>query len=207
MFYELVRDDIYRLETPKLWLRWPRLADAPNLARFLADHEVTKMTSRIPHPYPPEEAERFIFETRRDNVDGQSVGLVVTPNAKPDQAIGAITLGLTQTEGELVIGYWIAVPFWGRGYAKEAVQGMIEIAFSMSSASRIVASVRTTNPASKRVLERNGFTYTHDSEPFMPARGGSFPVHWFELDRVEWRARQRAAEGVGHRQSAEYAVT
>lgn len=207
MFYELVRDDIYRLETPKLWLRWPRLADAPNLARFLADHDVTKMTSRIPHPYPPEEAEQFIFETRRSNVDGQSVGFVITPNAKPDQAIGAITLAPTQSEGELVIGYWIGVPFWGRGYAKEAVQGMIEIAFSMSRASRIIASVRTINPASKRVLEHNGFTYTHDSEPFMPARGASFPVHWFQLDRTEWCARQGAAEGAGHRQSVEYAVT
>ena len=113
MFHELARDDIYRLETPKLWLRWPRLTDAPNLARFLADHEVTKMTSRIPHPYPPEEAERFVFETRRNNSDGQSIGLVITPNAKPAQAIGAITLAPTEVEGELVIGYWLGVPFWG----------------------------------------------------------------------------------------------
>jgi len=67
--------------------------------------------------------------------------------------------------------------------------------------------VRTINPASKRVLEHNGFTYTHDSEPFMPARGASYPGHWFQLDRTEWRARQGAAEGAGHRQSVEHAVT
>ena len=189
MFHELARDDIYRLETPKLWLRWPRLTDAPNLARFLADHEVTNMTSRIPHPYPPEEAERFVFETRRNNSDGQSIGLVITPNAKPAQAIGAITLAPTEVEGELVIGYWLGVPFWGRGYASEAVNGMIDIAFGMSHASRIIASVRTINPASRRVLERNGFTYTHDSEPFMPARNSAQKVHWFKLERDKWASR------------------
>ena len=189
MFHELARDDIYRLETPKLWLRWPRLMDAPNLARYLADHEVTKMTSRIPHPYPPEEAERFVFETRRNNSDGQSIGLVITPNAKPEQAIGAITLAPTEVEGELVIGYWLGVPFWGRGYASEAVNGMIDIGFGLSRASRIIASVRTNNPASRRVLERNGFTYTHDSEPFMPARNSAQKVHWFELEREKWASR------------------
>ena len=186
MFHELARDDIYRLETPKLWLRWPRLTDASNLARYLADHEVTKMTSRIPHPYPPEEAERFVFETRRNNSDGQSIGLVITPNAKPQQAIGAITLAPTEIEGELVIGYWLGVPFWGRGYASEAVNGMIDIGFGLSRASRIIASVRTINPASRRVLERNGFTYTHDSEPFMPARNSAQKVHWFKLERDQW---------------------
>jgi RimJ/RimL family protein N-acetyltransferase len=186
MFHELARDDIYRLETPKLWLRWPRLTDAPNLARYLAEHEVTKMTSRIPHPYPPGEAERFVFETRRNNSDGQSIGLVITPNAKPDQAIGAITLAPTEVEGELVLGYWVGVPFWGRGYASDAVHGMIDIAFGMSRANRMIASVRTINPASRRVLERNGFIYTHDSDPFMPARNSTQKVHWFELGRDKW---------------------
>ena len=186
MFHDLARDDIYRLETPKLWLRWPKLADAPNLARYLADHDVTKMTSRIPHPYPPDEAERFVFETRRNNSDGKAIGLVITPNAKPDQAIGAITLAPTDVEGELVIGYWVGVPFWGRGYASEAVRGMLDIGFGMSPANRVVASVRTINPASRRVLERNGFRYTHDAESFMPARNRSHMVHWFELERQAW---------------------
>jgi RimJ/RimL family protein N-acetyltransferase len=194
MFYELARDDIFRLETPKLWLRWPRLSDAPHFVRYLADHEVTKMTSRIPHPYPPEEAERFIFETRRNNIDGQSMGLVITPNAKPDHVIGAISLVSTEVEDELVIGYWLGVPFWGRGYASEAVRGMVDIGFGMSRANRIIASVRTINPASRRVLERNGFAYTHDSEPFMPARGASFTVHWFKLNRAEWLVRQEKTE-------------
>jgi RimJ/RimL family protein N-acetyltransferase len=62
----------------------------------------------------------------------------------------------------------------------------------MSKARRIVASVRTINPASRLVLERNGFHYTHDSEPFMPARNSAQKVHWFKLERDEWATAGRA---------------
>lgn len=192
MFHELMRDDVYRVETPKLWLRWPCIADAPGIARYLADHEVTKMTSRIPHPYPPGEAERYVFETRRGNVEGNSIGLIIAQNAKPEAPIGAISLAPTESHDELVIGYWIGVPFWGKGHASEAVRTMIDIGFAMSQARRIVASVRTINPASRLVLERNGFLYTHDSEPFMPARNSAQKVQWFKLERDEWAAAGHA---------------
>ena len=66
---------------------------------------------------------------------------------------------------------------------------MIQTGFGLSSANKVIGSVRTNNPASKRVLERNGFFYSHESKPFMPARGESYPVHWFALERANWLAR------------------
>ena len=207
MFHEITRDDIYRIETPRLWLRWPKVSDSTHLIRHLSNHEIADMTGRIPHPYPHEAADQYIFEARKNNLEGNGLGLVITPNAKPNEVIGGIGLRRIEHGGDVELGYWIGLPFWARGYASEAVSTLLQAVFGFGFAGRIIASVRTNNPASRRVLERNGFAHTHDSSPFMPARGGAYPVHWFELDRAEWLVRQVASEWAGNRQSNEYAIT
>ena len=53
MFPDLARDDVFRLETPRLWLRWPRICDAAAIHKFCSQWEVARYTARIPHPYPP----------------------------------------------------------------------------------------------------------------------------------------------------------
>ncbi len=67
MFPELTRDDVFRLETRRLWLRWPRLADGPAILRQAGAKPVAEMTAAIPHPYPPEAVEPFVFATRKGN--------------------------------------------------------------------------------------------------------------------------------------------
>ena len=60
MFPDLLRDDVFRLETRRLWLRWPRAGDAALIARFLGEREVAEMTAHAPHPYPPGAAAEFV---------------------------------------------------------------------------------------------------------------------------------------------------
>ena len=60
MFPDLARDDVFRIETARLWLRWPRIGDAAAMHKYGSQWEVARYTDRIPHPYPPGSAERFI---------------------------------------------------------------------------------------------------------------------------------------------------
>jgi hypothetical protein len=46
MFPDLARDDVFRLETPRLWLRWPRICDAAAIHNFAADGSA-RYTARI----------------------------------------------------------------------------------------------------------------------------------------------------------------
>src|SRR5919112_4375433 len=60
MFPDLTRDDVFRLETRRLWLRWPRHADGQAIVRLAGEKAVAEMTALIPHPYPPEGATSFV---------------------------------------------------------------------------------------------------------------------------------------------------
>ena len=63
MFPDLTRDDVFRIETKRLWLRWPRVQDAAAIERLAGDKEVAEMTANIPHPFPTGSGERFAFES------------------------------------------------------------------------------------------------------------------------------------------------
>jgi RimJ/RimL family protein N-acetyltransferase len=186
MFPDLTRDDVFRLETKRLWLRWPRASDAAAVAAFAALPQVAQMTANIPHPYPPKEADRFIFKARAENSGGQALHLAITRKSGPRQVLGLVSAA-TNDEMEAEIGYVIAPEAWGKGFASEAVRMVIDTVFALTPTARIVASSRAHNPASRRVLEKAGFAYVDSGLHFLGARGGLHPCDRFRLERADWR--------------------
>ena len=89
MFPEITRDDVFRLETERLWLRWPRAADADEIRQHVGDPDVALMTASIPHPYAPHDADAFITSVRAENGAGGGLHLVITPKNRPNEPIGA----------------------------------------------------------------------------------------------------------------------
>jgi RimJ/RimL family protein N-acetyltransferase len=60
------------------------------------------------------------------------------------------------------LGYHLRPEFWGRGLAFEAARAVVEFAFGVLDLHTLVGMHGPDNHASKRVLEKLGFTYTHD---------------------------------------------
>ena len=191
MFPDLARDDVFRLETARLWLRWPRAADAPAIHRYCSRWEVAQFTARIPHPYPPGTAERFIFAAREGNASGRDLTLVMTPIRDKREAIGAVALE-ARGQDRLTLGYALAPEAWGKGLASEAVEAMVEAGFGLTNAVELVASVRVENASSRRVLEKAGFQFTGTGLQGAPARGGMVPCDRLGLARATWAARRAA---------------
>lgn len=191
MFPDLARDDVFRLETPRLWLRWPRASDAPALERYCSRWEVAQFTARIPHPYPPGTAERFIFAARDANASGRDLTLVMTPIRGKREAIGAVSLE-GRAQGRLTLGYALAPEAWGKGLASEAVEAMVEAGFAMTDAVEIDASVRIENPTSRRVLEKVGFQFVGTGLQGAPARGSLVSCDRFRQTREAWMMRRAA---------------
>lgn len=185
MFPDLTRDDVFHLETSRLWLRWPRASDAAALAAFASLPEVARMTAAIPHPYPPGEAERFILKSRVGNAEGSALTLVITPKGGAGPAFGLVSATLSATR-DVELGYVLSPAQWGKGYATEAAKALIGVIFGLTNANRILANSRDVNAASRRVLEKCGFAYLDTGLDPLPARGGLHPCERFRLDRKAW---------------------
>ncbi|WP_297067906.1 GNAT family N-acetyltransferase [Thermococcus sp.] len=71
------------------------------------------------------------------------------------------------------VGYFLAREYWGRGYGSEAVRLVIEYAFEWLNLRKVYAHVFETNPASIRVLEKNGFKLAGRwrKHQYMPGKG------------------------------------
>ncbi len=172
MFPEIFRDDVFRLETRRLWLRWPTARDEAAIERLASDVDVAQMTSRIPHPYPAGSAASFIYEARVGNAQGAHLIFALAPLARPAEAIGAISL--RQEDGAATLGYWLGKPFWGRGLMSEAVEAITGAAFHLAAIDSVAAHARADNAASRRVLEKSGFLANGERRVHFSARDASF---------------------------------
>jgi RimJ/RimL family protein N-acetyltransferase len=191
MFPDLTADDIFRIETKRLWLRWPRASDAPAITSFVSLPQVARMTASIPHPYPQGEAERFIMKARTGNASGTALVLAITQKGGTRPTIGLLSATLA-TVRDVEFGYVLAPSVWGKGFASEAVKALADTVFSLTRANRILANSRANNIASRGVLEKTGFAFVDSGLDFLPARGGLHPCDRFQLDRKTWAASRSA---------------
>ncbi len=170
------------LETKRLILRAPRLGDAKAVTALANDRRIAENTARIPHPYRQADAESWIAGA----------------NAEPEGETYLITLGSVVIGGcgfdirddgpTPEIGYWLGARHWGKGYATEAVRALIDHAFENLEYKALQSSVRVTNPASRRVLEKCGFQWIGVGLCRIRALGSSVPVDRFRLERGIWSA-------------------
>ncbi len=139
----------------KLTLIPTALEHAPAIQR-LASHPDVAATTLIPHPYPEDGAVRFIEDVvLPDRAAGSEYAFVIVVDG---EVVGHISIKNVDGErGEAEVGYWIGRPYWGRGYASEAVRQIVAFAFEERGLRRLYAHVLAHNPASGRVLEKCGF--------------------------------------------------
>ena len=185
MFPDLARDDVFRLETARMWLRWPRSSDEAAIHRFCSLWEVARYTLRIPHPYPAGSAERFIYAAREANASGRDLTLVLAPKKGKREVIGSISLE-SRGADRLTLGCALAPEYWNEGLATEAAFVMVKAGFALTPAVEIFASAPIDNPASRRVLEKCGFELVSTGPRDAPARGGLVESHNFRLTRWAW---------------------
>jgi RimJ/RimL family protein N-acetyltransferase len=169
------------LETKRLAMRAPRLEDAKRVAALANDRRIAENVARIPHPYQVPDAESFISGANK--VGGEAVFLITL---RDETVIGACGIMLQERTPEL--GYWLGLPYWGKGYATEALHAVIDYAFTDLAHDELQAGARVTNPASRRVLEKCGFQWTGVGLTRIRAIKSSAPIDRFRLERGIWSA-------------------
>ena len=135
---------------------WRREDDA-SIARY-ADNEKIAANLRdiFPWPYSRQDAADFVAGCVRNEGRGQLCRAIVVDG----EAAGSIGLFLGHDvyRRSAELGYWLAEPLWGRGIMTAAVTAMCREGFAAWDIVRIHAEPFARNAASRRVLEKAGFS-------------------------------------------------
>lgn len=147
-----------RLETDRLWLSPPRLADAPELLSFLGDAVAMRYTLGIADLRA---CRRHIAGhacqrrklgygpwTVRSKADSRTIGF------------GGLYADPFDPGWGVEIGYRFAPSAWGRGLATELTRFCLQLARQQFGLAIVRAFAHPDNTASRRVLEKAGFQET-----------------------------------------------
>jgi ribosomal-protein-alanine N-acetyltransferase len=145
------------LETLRLRLRPLGLSDTSTIQEAAGARQIADTMISLPHPYPAGEAARFVTRQQAEREAGRSVTFAI------EQEAGGGFCGLVDVReierehSQAELSFWLAVEAWGQGYMSESVQAVVRYAFEDLGLNRLYAYHMLRNPASGRVLEKNGF--------------------------------------------------
>lgn len=144
------------IETERLILRPPRRGDRDALHEMWADPRVMADLGPVKSPaeadatiarhagYAP--LGFFVVERRGD---GAAIGFCGLKPGAPDTPIA----------GMLEVGWMLAVPYWGAGYAREAAAASIAWGWATRADAAIVAITARGNARSRALMARLGMTH------------------------------------------------
>jgi RimJ/RimL family protein N-acetyltransferase len=182
------------LVTARLVLRRPEPNDLEPLAAMNADPEVM----------------RYIgdgsLRTREQTAAGlaraiggwaeNGYGLFALDLRATGRFVGWVTLAepafLPEVLPAVEIGWRLARPAWGHGYATEAARVVLRYGFETVGLDRVVSIRHVDNDASRRVMDKLGLRVERST--VVPGTGQ--PVVVQALDRREWRADKSRRPGL-----------
>jgi RimJ/RimL family protein N-acetyltransferase len=167
------------LETERLVLRRPTLADVKAIARLANDRRIAENTRRLPHPYLQDHAVAFVRANANDK--SETVFLVEHSHAP----IGMVGVDWREPAAP-ELGYWLGVEYWGQGFGTEAARAVIDFIFEAFDVEQMMSGARVANPASRNILEKCGFQWSGVELHRFEALGSSTPVDCFRLSRSVW---------------------
>lgn len=164
------------LRTPRLTLRPLNEDDADAIVRGVGNFDVSKWLAVVPYPYGREDALWFI---RRVTGESRKVWAICD-----DEGLQ----GVCGMEEEL--GYWLARPAWGKGYAFEAARAVVEHWFDDQGNDNLESGYFGENERSGAVLRALGFVPS--GQGMRRARSLNQDVASIDmlLTRARWQARQ-----------------
>jgi RimJ/RimL family protein N-acetyltransferase len=167
------------LETERLTLRSPTLADVKAIALLANDRRIAENTRRLPHPYLQEHAVDFVRNVAADR--SETVFLI----EQNFVAVGMVGVDWREPRAP-ELGYWLGFDHWGQGFGTEAARAVIDYFFEEFGHEQLFAGARVANPRSRNILEKCGFQWSGVELHRFEALGSSTPVDCFRLSRSVW---------------------
>ena len=185
---------IAALETDRLVLQPLQLADAEQSQLLLPQWEMVKfMGARIPWPYPADGAFTYYRDVAIPGMErGKEWHWTLRLRQAPEEHIGAISL--IGKDGYAARGFWLGLPWQGRGLMTEAVVAVNDYCFDVLGFSALRAPKAVVNLSSRRISEKTGMRVIAMEERDYVS--GRLLSEVWEITVDEWRAKRQAVRNI-----------
>jgi ribosomal-protein-alanine N-acetyltransferase len=174
------------LTTDRLSLRRFRTTDLGWLSSLYADPDVTRFLGGT----KTEAQVRGMFTTRILDYYyvHPGLGIWMTIEQATGAPVGFHLINNIQGESTIQIGFGLARPAWGRGFATEMALALVEYAFVDLDLDYIAGMASLGNVASQHVLQKVGLNRRGERAFPHPAYASQGPLAWFECTAADWKA-------------------
>lgn len=155
------------IRTDRLILRRIRESDADRICDCIQDPRIHRNVGTIPPNQSFERTRERIIENNARFESGSAFGFAISEDG--EQLLGVIGGSFTQ-HASFDFGYWIAPDAWGKGYATEASQGLMDWVVREHNVKAFTAGYIEDNPPSGKVLRKLGFIPAGRSRYFVQGR-------------------------------------
>ena len=178
------------LETERLILRPVELADAEQVQELFAQWEIVRLlNAKVPWPYPADGALMNIRDTALPAMErGEAWDWTLRLKTEPERIIGRIGLYV----GETNRGFWMGLPWHGRGLMTEAVVAVNDYWFDVLEMQVLRAPKAVGNAGSRRISEKTGMRVVEVKESDYVS--GRLPTEIWEITANEWRRWRSGAQ-------------
>lgn len=142
------------IKEKRIYLKLLTENDSKNIAKYGNNKKIWKnMTNVFPSPYTKQKALKRIKKIKNKK-DIISLGIIYQ-----EELVGETIASFRDDvdSKKVFIAYWIGEDYWNRGIASEAVNLFSKFLFKNFLIKKIQARVFSWNPASIKVLKKNGF--------------------------------------------------
>ena len=143
------------LTTERLTLSRILAADIPTIVKYAGSEQIAATTLNLPHPYEEKDAIFWIQMANAGFVDKTQYTFAIRLNTT-NEFMGGIGLRTNFKMGRGELGYWIGAPFWNLGFTTEAASAILKFGFETLELNKIYATHVIENPASGKVMIKNG---------------------------------------------------
>ena len=132
-----------------------------------------------PAPFTEEKSQNWI-RRQIDNYKPLGFGRMVVEERTTGEFVGDCGMMLAEVNGRLEndLGYIFKKEHWGKGYATEAAQAVLNFALKDLKLPRVVANMTNTHTASRRVAEKIGLKFELE---FLNKRNRELPTFLYSI--------------------------
>jgi len=177
-----------KLNTERLILGRILVQDIPKIVTYAGNIKVAENTLNVPYPYEEKDAIFWINMANQgfENKTQYTFGLRLKST---EEFIGGMGLIMNQRFNRAELGYWVAEPFWNKGYATEALAAVLNFGFNHLKLNKIYATHLVENPVSGVVMLKNGMIKEGELVEHFKKDGVYKSVLQYRLTRKEFEIK------------------